>query len=189
MLNHLSECPSAEVKCLLDWFTSPFALKSVPLRTRTHMVLCTQYLAQNGVLSSCMWQDSLIPYGQQREGPIADVNSTAFLYPSLLSITWKMRSMTSPHSIISASDIYEIVRSWLGCKPSQKLTISLSFLLVITESFQFLLKIIDLNISTTNILLNSLSAVSEIEKKQKNKKEKSIGFWASKKQMEIHTYV
>ena len=67
-------------------------------------------------------------------------------------------------------------------------TISLSFLLVITESFQFLLKIIDLNISTTNILLNSLSAVSEIEKK-KNKKKKSIGFWASKKQMEIHTYV
>ena len=188
MLNHLSECPSAEVKCLLDWFTSPFALKSVPLRTRTHMVLCTQYLAQNGVLSSCMWQDSLIPYGQQRERPTADVNCTAFLYPSLLSITWKMRSMTSPHSIISASDIYEIVRSWLGCKPSQKLTISLSFLLVITESFQFLLKIIDLNISTTNILLNSLSAVSEIEKK-KNKKQKSIGFWASKKQMEIHTYV
>lgn len=101
MLNHLSECPLAEVKCLLDWFMSPFALKSVPLRTRTHMVLCTQYLAQNGVLSSHMWQDSLIPYGQQREGPTAAVNCTAFLCPSLLSITWKMRSMTSPHSIIS----------------------------------------------------------------------------------------
>lgn len=174
MLNHLSECPSAEVKCLLDWFTSHFALKSVPLRTRTHMVLCTQYLAQNGVLSPCMWQDSLIPGGQQREGPTAAVNCAAFLCTGLLSITWKMRSVTSPHSIISASDIYEIIRSWLGWKPSQKPTISLSFLLVITESFQFLLKITDLKISTTCILLNSWSAVSEIEKKRK--KHRPLGF-------------
>lgn len=83
----------------------------------------------------------------------------------------EINDFTSFHNF--ASDIYEIVRSWLGCKPSRKPTISLSFLLVIIESFQFLLKNIDLNISTTNILLNSLSVVSEIEKQNKTKKKKA----------------
>ena len=167
-LSHLPKRPSAEVKCLLHLFMSPFALNSVPLRTITHMVIwaiCSQYLAQSrcSVLRVAGFTDSKWR-AKRRARCCCKLCHISLPGPIMHYMESEIDDFASFLNFGMASNIYEIVRSLSGWKPSQKPTISLSFLLVIKESFRCLPKIIDLKTSTTNSLLSSTSAISETEK-------------------------
>lgn len=184
-LSHLPKRPSAEVKCPLHWFMSPFALKSVPLITTTHMVIwatCSRYSAQSrcSVLRVAGFTDS-----KQRAKRRAHCCCKPRYIPLPGPITHYMENeIDDSASFLNfgmASNIYEIVRSLSGWKPSQKPTISLPFLLVITESFRCLPKITDLKTSTTNSL--------RVPRQQFLKLKKCIGLRASKKKMEVHIRV
>lgn len=166
-LSHLPKCPSAEVKCLLHWFMSPFALKSVPLTTITHMVtwaICSRYLAQSrcSVLRVAGFTDSK-QRAKRRAHCCCKLRYISLPGPVTQYVENEIDDFASFLNFGMASNIYEIVRSLSGWKPSQKPTISLSFLLVITESFRCLPKITDLKTSTPNSLPSSASALSETE--------------------------
>lgn len=167
-LSHLPKCPSAEVKCPLHWFMSPFALKGVPLITIPHMVIwaiCSRYSAQSrcSVLRVAGFTDSK-RRAKRRAHCCCKPRYISLPGPITLYMENEIDDSASFLNFGMASNIYEIVRSLSGWKPSQKPTISLPFLLVITESFRCLPKITDLKTSTTNSLPSSTSAISGTEK-------------------------